>query len=98
MLKAFNWNGLTFWFQNMRTYFFAAENKESMSQWMNALSLASICQQEQKWVAVYVVYVNVAVDVTVVVVVVVVVVLVVVVVVVVAVYVFIDVVDVVEDV
>jgi len=34
----------------MRTYFFAAENKESMSQWMNALSLASICQQEQKYV------------------------------------------------
>jgi len=32
----------------MRTYFFAAETKESMGQWMNALSLATICQQEQK--------------------------------------------------
>ena len=32
--------------QNMRTYFFAAESKESMLQWMNALSLASILQSE----------------------------------------------------
>ncbi len=29
---------------NMRTYHFAAETKESMTQWMNALSLASILQ------------------------------------------------------
>ena len=31
----------------MRTYYFAAETKESMLQWMNALSLASILQLEQ---------------------------------------------------
>ena len=31
--------------QNMRTYYFAAESKESMLQWMNALSLASILQE-----------------------------------------------------
>ncbi|GAB6021248.1 hypothetical protein CHUAL_003863 [Chamberlinius hualienensis] len=30
--------------QNMRTYFFAAENKKDMQQWMNTLSLASILQ------------------------------------------------------
>uniref|UniRef100_A0A8D9AGS6 Pleckstrin homology domain-containing family A member 7 n=1 Tax=Cacopsylla melanoneura TaxID=428564 RepID=A0A8D9AGS6_9HEMI len=29
---------------NMRTYYFAAETRESMIQWMNALSLASILQ------------------------------------------------------
>jgi cell division protein YceG involved in septum cleavage len=34
--------------QNMRTYYFAAETKESMLQWMNALSLASILQQDPK--------------------------------------------------
>ena len=34
--------------QNMRTYYFAAESKESMIQWMNALSLASILQLETK--------------------------------------------------
>ncbi len=32
--------------QNMRTYYFAAETKDTMIQWMNALSLASIMQQE----------------------------------------------------
>lgn len=30
---------------NMRTYYFAADNRELMVQWMNALSLASILQQ-----------------------------------------------------
>jgi hypothetical protein len=34
--------------QNMRTYYFAAENKESMAQWMKALSLATIMQKETK--------------------------------------------------
>ena len=33
---------------NMRTYFFAAETKDSMIQWMNSLSLASILQNENK--------------------------------------------------
>ncbi len=32
----------------MRTYHFAAETKEDMTQWMNALSLASILQQDAK--------------------------------------------------
>ncbi|XP_042236724.1 uncharacterized protein LOC121875969 isoform X2 [Homarus americanus] len=39
--------------QNMRTYYFAAETKDQMAQWMNALSLASILQKdttlEEKW-------------------------------------------------
>lgn len=30
---------------NMRTYYFAADTRELMVQWMNALSLASILQQ-----------------------------------------------------
>jgi hypothetical protein len=30
--------------QNMRTYFFAADSRELMVRWMNALSLASILQ------------------------------------------------------
>ncbi|CAG0896530.1 unnamed protein product [Darwinula stevensoni] len=34
--------------QNMRTYFFAAENKDSMLQWMNALSLASIMHKDNR--------------------------------------------------
>ena len=34
--------------QNMRTYYFAAETKESMLQWMNAMSLASILQHQQR--------------------------------------------------
>ena len=34
--------------QNMRTYYFAAETKELMMQWMNAMSLASILQLEMK--------------------------------------------------
>jgi hypothetical protein len=33
--------------KNMRTYYFSAETKDTMIQWMNALSLASILQQEQ---------------------------------------------------
>ena len=33
---------------NMRTYYFAAETKDSMIQWMNSLSLASILQNENK--------------------------------------------------
>ena len=32
----------------MRTYFFAAETKDSMTQWMNNMSLASILQNEHK--------------------------------------------------
>jgi hypothetical protein len=32
----------------MRTYYFAAETKDSMIQWMNSLSLASILQNENK--------------------------------------------------
>lgn len=32
--------------QNMRTYFFAAESMDSMTQWMNVMSLASILQQD----------------------------------------------------
>ncbi|XP_071539505.1 uncharacterized protein [Panulirus ornatus] len=39
--------------QNMRTYYFAADTKDQMAQWMNALSLASILQKdtslEEKW-------------------------------------------------
>ena len=31
----------------MRTYYFAAESKDAMLQWMNAMSLASIGEQEQ---------------------------------------------------
>ncbi|XP_054713867.1 uncharacterized protein LOC129223325 [Uloborus diversus] len=31
--------------QNMKTYYFAAEDKESMKRWMNAMSLASIMQK-----------------------------------------------------
>lgn len=30
---------------NMRTYYFAADTRELMVQWMNALSLATILQQ-----------------------------------------------------
>lgn len=30
---------------NMRTYYFAADSRELMIQWMNALSLASILQE-----------------------------------------------------
>lgn len=30
---------------NMRTYYFAADSKDEMVQWMNALSLATIAQQ-----------------------------------------------------
>ncbi|KAF8788754.1 Pleckstrin homology domain-containing family [Argiope bruennichi] len=30
--------------QNMKTYYFAAEDKDSMKRWMNAMSLASIMQ------------------------------------------------------
>ena len=33
--------------KNMRTYYFAAETKDNMIQWMNAMSLASIGEQEQ---------------------------------------------------
>lgn len=33
--------------KNMRTYFFAAESKDAMIQWMNAMSLASIGEQEK---------------------------------------------------
>ena len=33
---------------NMRTYYFAAETKDGMLQWMNSLSLASILQNENK--------------------------------------------------
>ena len=32
---------------NMRTFHFAAETKEDMTRWMNALSLASILQQQE---------------------------------------------------
>ncbi len=31
----------------MRTFHFAAETKEDMTRWMNALSLASILQQQE---------------------------------------------------
>ena len=34
--------------QNMRTYYFAAETKDSMLQWMNAMSLASILQHQPR--------------------------------------------------
>ncbi|XP_075235264.1 uncharacterized protein LOC142332611 isoform X2 [Lycorma delicatula] len=34
---------------NMRTYYFAADSHQSMSQWMNALSLASILQESNSW-------------------------------------------------
>ncbi len=34
--------------QNMRTFYFAAETKESMGQWVRALTLATIMQQETK--------------------------------------------------
>ena len=34
--------------QNMKTVYFAAETKESMLQWMNAMSLASILQQQPR--------------------------------------------------
>ena len=34
--------------QNMRTYYFAAETKDSMLQWMNAMSLASILQNQPR--------------------------------------------------
>ena len=37
--------------KNMRTYYFAAETKDSMIQWMNAMSLASILQQENNFSA-----------------------------------------------
>ena len=33
--------------KNMRTYYFAADSKDTMIQWMNAMSLASIGEQEQ---------------------------------------------------
>ena len=33
---------------NMRTYYFAAETKENMNQWVKALSLATIMQKETK--------------------------------------------------
>ncbi|XP_013390125.1 uncharacterized protein LOC106158612 isoform X4 [Lingula anatina] len=32
--------------QNMRTYYFAAETKEGMQKWMNAMSLATILQRD----------------------------------------------------
>ena len=31
---------------NMRTYYFAADSKDQMVQWMNAMSLATIAQQQ----------------------------------------------------
>ncbi|KAJ9583629.1 hypothetical protein L9F63_022027, partial [Diploptera punctata] len=34
---------------NMRTYYFAADTRELMVQWMNALSLASILQEGSSW-------------------------------------------------
>ena len=34
--------------QNMRTYYFAAETKDAMLQWMNAMSLASILQHQPR--------------------------------------------------
>ncbi|XP_068082968.1 uncharacterized protein kmr [Anabrus simplex] len=34
---------------NMRTYYFAADSRELMVQWMNALSLASILQESGSW-------------------------------------------------
>ena len=37
--------------KNMRTYYFAAETKDDMIQWMNAMSLASILQQEHDFSA-----------------------------------------------
>ena len=33
---------------NMRTYIFAAESKEEMSKWMNAMSLATILQKDPR--------------------------------------------------
>ena len=38
--------------QNMRTYYFAAETKEAMLQWMNAMSLASILQHQPRYVSI----------------------------------------------
>ena len=35
--------------QNMRTYYFAADSKANMIQWMNALSLASILQSDRSF-------------------------------------------------
>ena len=35
--------------QNMRTYYFAADSKANMLQWMNALSLASILQSDRSF-------------------------------------------------
>nr|CAD7425490.1 unnamed protein product [Timema monikensis] len=34
---------------NMRTYYFSADSRELMVQWMNALSLASILQEGSSW-------------------------------------------------
>lgn len=34
---------------NMRTYYFAADSQALMVQWMNALSLASILQESNKY-------------------------------------------------
>jgi hypothetical protein len=34
---------------NMRTYHFAADNRDLMVQWMNALSLASILQEGSRY-------------------------------------------------
>jgi len=34
---------------NMRTYYFAADTRELMVQWMNALSLASILQEGSRY-------------------------------------------------
>ena len=36
----------------MRTYYFAAETKEAMLQWMNAMSLASILQHQPRYVSI----------------------------------------------
>lgn len=37
----------------MRTYYFAAETKDAMLQWMNAMSLASILQNQTRLVQYY---------------------------------------------
>lgn len=38
---------------NMRTYHFAADSRESMNQWVNALTLATLLQDPSPWVYVH---------------------------------------------
>lgn len=38
---------------NMRTYHFAADSRESMNQWVNALTLATLLQDPSPWVSTF---------------------------------------------